>query len=86
MRAVAAVRVSRRKTAAQWRKLCDVYEDSRLTRKQFCQQHSLALSTFDYWRHKLNKQNTQVDEQDPIFIELTACGDHGGRRDTRFIV
>ena len=70
---------SRRRTASQWQSLCDAYEDSGLTRKQFCQQHSLALSTFDYWRHKLKKQNAEVDQREPIFVELTDCGDHCDR-------
>jgi hypothetical protein len=78
MQAVTPVQVSHpshRRTASQWQSLCDAYEGSRLTRKQFCQQHSLALSTFDYWRHKLKKQNAAVDEREPIFVELTDCGD-----------
>ena len=79
MQAVTPVQVShpyRRKTASQWQQFCDAYEGSRLTRKQFCQKHSLALSTFDYWRHKLKKQSTEVEAMDPIFVELTDCGDH----------
>jgi hypothetical protein len=79
MQAVTPVQVShpsRRRTVSQWQSLCDAYEGSRLTRKQFCQQHSLALSTFDYWRHKLKKQNAEVDQREPIFVELTDCGDH----------
>ena len=79
MQAVTPVQVShpsRRRTASQWQSLCDAYEGSNLTRKLFCQNHSLALSTFDYWRHKLKKQNAEVEEPDPIFVELTDCGDH----------
>ncbi len=80
MQAVTPAQVShpsRRRTASQWQSLCDAYEDSRLTRKQFCQQYSLALSTFDYWRHKLKKQNAEVDKPDPIFVELTDCSNLG---------
>jgi hypothetical protein len=78
MQAVTPVQVShssRRRTASQWQQLCDAYENSGFTRKQFCQQHSLALSTFDYWRHKLKKQKAAVDKREPIFVELTDCGD-----------
>ncbi len=78
MQAVTPVQVnhpSLRRTASQWQLLCNAYEDSDLTRKQFCQQHSLALSTFDYWRHKLKKHKVEVDELDPIFVELPDCGD-----------
>jgi len=74
---VQASHPSRRRTASQWQQFCDTYEGSHLTRKQFCQKHALALSTFDYWRHKLKKQIVEVDEPDPIFVELTDCGDHG---------
>jgi hypothetical protein len=79
MQAVTPVQVShpsRRRTASQWQSFCDAYEGSRLTRKQFCQQHSLALSTFDYWRHKLKKQKAKAEELNPIFVELTDHGDH----------
>lgn len=78
MQAVTPVQVShssRRRNASQWQQLCDAYEDSHLTRKQFCQQHSLALSTLDYWRHKLKKQNAAVAGPKPIFVELTDYGD-----------
>ena len=85
MQSVTPVQVSHpshRKTASQWQSLCDAYEGSRLTRKQFCQQHSLALSTFDYWRHKLKKQKVEVAELDPIFVELTDCGDNRDRAES----
>jgi hypothetical protein len=78
MQAVTPVQVShpsRRRTASQWQQLFDAHEGSGLTRKQFCQQHLLALSTFDYWRHKLKKQIAKVDDQEPIFVELTDCDD-----------
>ena len=65
-----------RRTASQWQQLCDAYESSCLTRKQFCQKHSLALSSFDYWRHKLKKQKAAVDALEPIFVELTDNGNH----------
>ncbi len=79
MQALTSVQVSRpshRRTASQWQSLCDAYEGSQFTRKQFCQKHSLALGTFDYWRHKLKKQNAEADEPEPIFVELTDCDDH----------
>ena len=79
MQVVTPVQVSHpyhRRTASQWQQLCNAYDGSSLTRKLFCQKHSLALSTFDYWRHKLKKQKAGVDELDPIFVELTDCGDN----------
>ena len=79
MQAVIPVQVSHpchRKTASQWQQLCDAYKGSGLTRKQFCQKHSLVLSTFDYWRHKLKKQKAAVDGLEPIFVELTDNGNH----------
>jgi len=79
MQAVTPVHSRRRRIASQWQSLCDAYEDSHLTRKQFCQKHSLALSTFDYWRHKLIIQNAEVGKRQPIFVELSDSGDHGDR-------
>ena len=76
MQAVIPVQASRRRSAAQWQQFCDAYEGSGLTRKQFCQEYSLTLSTFDYWRHKLKKQSIKAVEPKPIFVELTDCGDH----------
>jgi hypothetical protein len=33
------------------------------------------LSTFDYWRHKLKKPKAEIDELEPVFIELTDDSD-----------
>jgi len=75
MQSVTPAQVSRRRTASQWLSLCNAYAGSGLTRKQFCEQRALALSTFDYWRHKLKKQNAEVDERKSVFVELTDCDD-----------
>lgn len=58
-----------RKSGAEWQALMHQYEQSNLTRKQFCAQQSLALSTFDYWRHKLRENHS--GREDEIFVALS---------------
>ena len=65
MQAVTPVQVSHpchRRTASQWQSLCDAYEGSRLTRKQFCQKHSLARSTLAN-REELKRLKAQRREE-----------------------
>ena len=64
---------SPRKKAGEWQELISQYEQSGLTRKQFCTEHALVLSTFDYWRHKLRGVNTAAAVCDEsIFVALTS--------------
>jgi hypothetical protein len=40
------------KRAAEMRRMVEEYEVSGLSRQQFCQQRSIPLTTFDYWRRE----------------------------------
>lgn len=42
-------------------------EDSGLSQREYCRQHSLALSTFGYWRRKIKRSTTDK----PRFYPLT---------------
>lgn len=44
---------------------------SGLTRKEWCYQNQLPLSTFSYWIRKLNPDRTEsVEQQEPVFARL----------------
>lgn len=63
-----------RRNADEWQTLISQYEQSGLTRKQFCEKQSLALSTFDYWRHKLRQPEEEYGDES-VFVALTSgCG------------
>ena len=55
------------RTRAEWEALVAKYERSGLSRKRFCDQESISLSSLDYWRHRLNREPR--NEAVP-FIEL----------------
>lgn len=68
-----------RRSADEWRALMRMYSRSGETRKQFCAQHGLALSTFEWWRRRLRQDfPTRVASRrsspvpsNALFIELT---------------
>jgi hypothetical protein len=45
-----------RRSPQEWRDLMDAYARCGQTRKQFCAQEQLALSTFDWWRRRLREE------------------------------
>jgi putative transposase len=66
-----------RRSPQEWRDLMDAYARCGQTRKQFCAQEQLALSTFDWWRRRLREETgTAVSERQrglkgaPLFVEL----------------
>ena len=44
------------RTRAEWEVLVSKYECSDLSRKHFCDQESISVSSLDYWRHRLNRE------------------------------
>lgn len=49
-----------------WQQQIDNWKRSGLSQKQYCLRHSLALSTFCYWKKRLNRQ----DPVSPKFYPL----------------
>ena len=45
------------------------FQDSSLSRKEWCQMHGIALSTFSYWDRKLRSKDTET-YGDPVFARL----------------
>jgi transposase-like protein len=52
-------------TADRWRELIRQQQDSGLSIARFCDRHCVAVSTFFFWRRKLE------DLAAPTFVELT---------------
>lgn len=50
-----------------WQTHIRACEDSGLSHREYCRQHSLALSTFGYWRRKIKQSTTDK----PRFYPLT---------------
>ena len=69
--------MSKRRNKAEWRRLIDEQAASGLSRKVFCENAGIALSTFAYWKRKLRSEDAlRCDE--PVggvslddWIELT---------------
>ena len=67
-----------RRSADEWRALMRTYSRSGKTRKQFCAQHGLALSTFELWRRRLRQdfptrgasRRSSPVQSNALFVEL----------------
>ena len=60
-----------------WQKHLRAYEISGLSQQEYCKQHSLALSTFGYWRRKIKRSTSDKPRFYPLTIPaaaLTECG------------
>lgn len=50
-----------RRSSQEWLSLIQNWQDSNLSRKEFCKQHDVALSAFQYWLGKVGKDTTAVE-------------------------
>jgi hypothetical protein len=50
-----------RRSSQEWLSLIQNWRDSNLSRKQFCKQHEVALSAFQYWLGKVRKDSTAIE-------------------------
>lgn len=50
---MAKVRVVKRRSAAFWKRAIEDQRQSGVPQSEFCEQHGLALSTFQRWRSRL---------------------------------
>lgn len=66
-----------------WSSRIQDFQESGLTRKEWCCQNQFPLSTLSYWIRKLNPDKYQsVEQQEPVFARLpseselskTSCG------------
>lgn len=54
---------SARLSAHQWRQLIKQQHESGLSQKAFCQSRNIGLSTFNTWKHKLEKKADSLTDQ-----------------------
>ena len=54
---------STRLSAHQWRQLIKQQHESGLSQKAFCQSRNIGLSTFNTWKHKLEKKADSLTDQ-----------------------
>lgn len=45
-----------------WIRTFKDWENSSLTRAEYCRRHSIAISTFDYWRQRIRKESAKQEE------------------------
>ena len=53
-------RVQQRRSRAEAEQLVDAYESSGLRRREFCQQHDVAVGTLDFWRKRRGQKRGVV--------------------------
>jgi len=50
--------MSKRRDKAEWQRLIDEQVASGLTQKSYCEQASIPVATFGYWKRKLRTETT----------------------------
>jgi hypothetical protein len=45
--------MKQKKSVSEWRKIFEAWKASGQTRSEFCQERSIPVSTFDYWKKRL---------------------------------
>jgi hypothetical protein len=64
-----------RRSSVEWVSLIENWRDSNLSRKEFCEQHTVALSAFQYWLGKVRRDGGSVkDDGDTGFVPLSVKG------------
>lgn len=56
--------------AQDWRGHIEQYLGGGLSRREYCQRHQLALSTFDYWRRRLRKEGAPATSSSSRALEV----------------
>ena len=60
-----------------WQRHITLWKRSGLSQRQYCQSHSLALSTFGYWNRKLRKPQPAAAHFYPLTVPpITAPGNN----------
>lgn len=63
-----------RRGETEWRAILSTFAGSGLSQKRFCEREGLAVSTFQYWKRRLAKDDA-ASESGPAVIELGALDD-----------
>ena len=60
-----------RKSRTQWVELMAAYEAGDLSRREFCERHGVAYSTFGYWRKRLRSPAIPLEPASEPLLELS---------------
>lgn len=60
-----------------WEKHIQACANSGLSQREYCRQHSLALSSFGYWRRKIKNNITDEPRFYPLTIPTTPSSEAG---------
>ncbi|RKZ92584.1 MAG: hypothetical protein DRQ40_08580 [Gammaproteobacteria bacterium] len=55
--------MGKKQTPQEWKKHIEAQKQGAQTRVDYCRNHGLALSSFDYWSAKIRKQQNEVTEK-----------------------
>ena len=58
------------------------YEQSGLTRREYCQQRGIPLTTFDYYRHRRQQKLKKQPAAALVAVKLVASGPGPAQQDT----
>ena len=47
-----------KKSSLEWQKIIKAWRGSGISRAEFCRQHKIPVSTFDYWKRKINGRSS----------------------------
>lgn len=59
-----------RRSREFWRDLCDKYQRSSLTQRQFAKRHDVNRGTFQYWLYTFRKEARAAETSAPTFVEI----------------
>jgi len=62
-------RINKKRSRSEWEQLMAGYEAGNLAQRAFCARHSVAYSSFCYWRKRLRSPAT-VESQAPLMMQL----------------
>lgn len=63
-------KLNRYDNQAKWFSMVNAYEQSALNKEQFCNEHNIKKSTFDYWIRKRLGESKQTATVKPGFVKL----------------
>ncbi len=70
----AITQVGKRRGQEEWQHLITQQQSSQLSQRAYCQEHGLGLSTFQYWKRKLESAGIPVASPD-TWLELPSAVD-----------
>jgi putative transposase len=64
-----------RRRASEWQALVEQWQQSGLSARQFCREHSVGYASFCQWRKRFQTDHTSsLPNCEPAFVDLAALG------------